>query len=139
MVFDQAFAAGRFGSDNRQRAGHCFERDIAKSFGDRRVEQHIHRSDRAAKVGPALKSGEHRLRQTRLKPVARRAFADHQHAVGKAALGQFVDRVGKYIEPFFHHQSAKEADHHFVIADPERAPPLRIAAIGVENGAIDPA
>ena len=46
------------------------------------------------------------------------------------ARGQPVDRLGEDVEALFGDDPADEADHRLVVADAERAPPGRIAALG---------
>ena len=70
---------------------------------------------------------------------ARRALADHQHAVLDLVRGEGVDRVGKDVEALFHHDPAEEGDHQLVVGDADRAPPRHVAALGVELVAVDAA
>ena len=79
-VADQAGRAGRGGGDDRQRAGHRFQRDVAERLGDRRVEEHVGRW-RARRRGRSpvswpvkMASGRRSSNQARAGPVA-----DHQH------------------------------------------------------------
>ena len=136
---DQALAAGRDRRDHRQAGRHRLERDVAEGLGHRRIEQHVHRGDRAAEIGAALEAGEDRVGQPLLEPVARRPVADHQHLVADLAAGEPVDRVGEDVEALFHHQPADEADRRHVVLDAERAPPGEVAAAGIEDLAVDAA
>ena len=77
--------------------------------------------------------------QLLLEPRARRSVADHQHAMLEAERGEGVDRVGKHVEALFHDDPAEEGDDHLVVGDALRAPPLHVAALGVELVAIDAA
>ena len=49
--------------------------------------------------------------------MPRRAVADDQALILDLALGQRVDRVGKNVEAFFHHQPAEEGDRRLIILD----------------------
>src|SRR5690606_31624295 len=69
LVPDQALASGCLGRDNWQAASHGFQCHIAKSFGNRRVKQHIHAGHRAAQTMTLLEPGKYRVVQTVFKPL----------------------------------------------------------------------
>ena len=76
------------GRKHRKSARHRFQRDVAKSLGDRRVEQHVHRRDRAAEILAALIAGEDRVGQALLergvsaeRPVVVLSGNDIEHAL----------------------------------------------------------
>ena len=50
-----------------------------------------------------------------------------------------IDRIREYVEAFFQHQAAEEADDHLVIADALGTAPFKAAALGIELGAVDAA
>jgi len=52
---------------------------------------------------------------------------------------EHVDRIGKHVEPFFHHQSAKEGDHRDIVGNVERTAPAHVAATRVEHVLFDTA
>ena len=87
-VADQVGRAGRFRGDDRQRAGHRFQRDVAERFGDRRIEEHVRARERAGEISPRLLADENRVGQLLLEPRPRRTFADHQHAMLDPAFGR---------------------------------------------------
>ncbi len=52
---------------------------------------------------------------------------------------QPVDRIGKDVEPLFHHQPAEKADHRHVVGETQRAPPVHVAHLRVEDRLVDAA
>jgi hypothetical protein len=66
----------------------------------------------------------------------RGALADDHHAVLHAALGQFLDRVGKDIEALFHDQTAQETHHHLIIGNAQRPAPGHVTAPRIEHRAV---
>src|SRR5690606_15756497 len=67
------------------------------------------------------------------------SLADHHHLVRYAAAAQDVDRVGKDVEPLFHHEPAEKRDDGHLAGDPPRLAPHGVAAPGVEDVAFNPA
>jgi hypothetical protein len=67
------------------------------------------------------------------------ALTDDQDAVGDAALLEFFHRVGEDVEALFHHQAAQEADGDLIVGNAQRAAPGHVAALGVEDLAVDAA
>ena len=138
-VVDQARRTGGPGGHHRQSAGHCLQRDIAESLGDRRIEEDIAARQRLAQIPAGLEAGENAAGQRLFEPFARGPVADYQNLVRDLALTQLHDRFGKDVEPLFHHQAAEEHDCHIVIGQAMRAAPCMIALGRIEDRAVDPA
>ena len=138
-LVDEVAGAGRVGGDDGHARGHRLQRDVAEGLGDRRVEEHVHRRDRATELGAALEAGEDRARHLAREPVARGAVADHEQLVADAAIGERAGDLGEDVEPLLLHQPAEEADRDLVVGDAERAAPVVVAARGGEAVVVDAA
>ncbi len=86
-----------------------------------------------------LKTDELAAGKMRLEPFARRTVADNQRRHRDAAPPQFGDGVGEHVQPFFHDQPPQKRYRHIGIGDALRASPCVVAAIGMEDAAIDAA
>ncbi|PAV68695.1 hypothetical protein WR25_11901 [Diploscapter pachys] len=138
-VLHQIDRARRARGDDGNAGGHGFGGDVAEGFGDRGVEEDVHRRDRAAEVVARLEAREDRVRGLLREPVFRRALADDEHLVRHAAAGELFHHLGKDVEPLFLHQPAEETDRDLMIGDAEAAAPGAIAAVRLEAFVIDAA
>ena len=67
-VDDQAGRAGGGRRDDGQRAGHRFQRDVAKRLGDRGVEQDVGAGERAGDIAAVLVAEEDGIGQAFFEP-----------------------------------------------------------------------